>query len=148
MLCCVDAHGPTFLLTFRHDVCVCGESLCVCVIPCYHWRTYLIGVIISCKLKLILQYKYRKFCDIGNTVRYQYLNEGYHLTSGWAELVTCHAIPGPGVLKALKEVSSAGDGCVLVAEMSSEDTLATGEYTNRKFPQNLQRLSLWGTYGI
>ena len=71
----------------------------------------------------------RKFSDIGNTVRCQYQNKAYHLTSGWAELVTCHAISGPGVIKSLKGVASEGSGCVLVAEMSSEGTLASGSYT-------------------
>ena len=48
---------------------------------------------------------------------------------GWANLVTCHALPGPGVLDALKSVAPEGSGCVLVAEMSSKETLATGDYT-------------------
>lgn len=72
---------------------------------------------------------FRKFGDIGNTVRLQYQQERYHLTEGWAELVTCHALPGPGCVEGLRGVSPAGSGCVLVAEMSSEGTLASGDYT-------------------
>lgn len=75
---------------------------------------------------------FRKFGDIGNTIRLQYQQERYHLTSGWAELVTCHALPGPGVVKGLETVAPKGSGCVLVAEMSSEGTLATGDYTRSK----------------
>ena len=40
----------------------------------------------------------RKFDDIGNTVQLQYQQERYQLTSGWAELVTYHALPGPGLV--------------------------------------------------
>ena len=43
----------------------------------------------------------RKFADIGNTCKLQYTN---YLWSNWAQLVTCHAIAGPGTLEALKEV--------------------------------------------
>ena len=74
---------------------------------------------------------FRKFADIGNTVQLQYKQ---HLSSGWAELVTCHALPGPGVLRGLDGASGSGCGCVIVAEMSSEGTLATGEYT-KGWPQ-------------
>ena len=59
----------------------------------------------------------------------QYQQERYQLTSGWAELVTCHALPGPGLVKGLQGVAPGGSGCVLVAEMSSEGTLATEDYT-------------------
>ena len=46
----------------------------------------------------------------------------------WADLVTAHALPGPGVIKALREVVPEGSGCVLVAEMSSEGNLAISDY--------------------
>ncbi|XP_064399706.1 uridine 5'-monophosphate synthase-like [Halichondria panicea] len=71
----------------------------------------------------------RKFADIGNTVQMQYTQEQYCLTSGWAPLVTCHPLPGPGVIDGLMSVAPPGSGCVLVAEMSSSGTLAVGEYT-------------------
>ncbi len=54
------------------------------------------------------------------------------MTTGWAELVTCHALPGPGLIEGLRGVAPAGSGCVLVAEMSSKGTLATGDYTKGK----------------
>ena len=56
----------------------------------------------------------------------QYHAPFYHMSIGWAELVTCHALPGPGVIEGLK---GEGCGCVLVVEMSSEGNLATAEYT-------------------
>lgn len=51
------------------------------------------------------------------------------MTLGWAVLVTVHPLPGVGVLEGVKGVMGEGKGCVLVAEMSSEGNLATGEYT-------------------
>lgn len=72
---------------------------------------------------------HRKFADIGNTVRLQYTQERYCLTSGWAPLVTCHPLPGPGVIDGIIGVAHTGSGCVLVAEMSSSGSLAVGDYT-------------------
>ena len=68
----------------------------------------------------------RKFADIGNTVQLQYKQ---HLSSGWAELVTCHALPGAGVVDGLRHVCPDGCGCVIVAQMSTSGNLVTGEYT-------------------
>lgn len=47
---------------------------------------------------------HRKFADIGKICQKQFNNEHYHLKLGWADLVTVHGLPGPGVLKALREV--------------------------------------------
>ncbi|KAJ0005940.1 hypothetical protein NQD34_015834 [Periophthalmus magnuspinnatus] len=59
----------------------------------------------------------RKFADIGNTVKHQYE-------------VNAHAVPGPGVVKGLNAVGRPlGRGCLLIAQMSSQGSLATGEYT-------------------
>jgi uridine monophosphate synthetase len=70
----------------------------------------------------------RKFGDIGNTVKLQYSSPVLSLPSGWAELVTCHALPGPGVVEGLKEVAVEGSGCVMVVEMSSQGSLTTPDY--------------------
>lgn len=70
----------------------------------------------------------RKFSDIGNTCKLQYNYSHYHMQEEWADLVTAHALPGPGVIKALREVVPEGSGCVLVAEMSSEGNLAISDY--------------------
>ena len=68
----------------------------------------------------------RKFADIGLTVQRQYRNPCHHLVLGWAHLVTVHAIAGPGTIEALKGAAPAGTGCVVVVEMSTKGTLATG----------------------
>ena len=46
--------------------------------------------------------------------------------------MTCHALPGPGVISGLKEAAGPGCGCVLVAEMSTEGNLATEQYSKGK----------------
>ena len=71
----------------------------------------------------------RKFADIGNTVKLQYTSPILQLSSGWAELVTSHALSGPGVIDGLKEVAVEGSGCVVVIEMSTQDSLTTQDYT-------------------
>ncbi len=61
----------------------------------------------------------------------QFNNPSNHFNSGWAQLVTAHAIPGPGIVKALREAAETtpkGMGCILVVEMSSEGNMAVGEY--------------------
>ncbi|KAL0109679.1 hypothetical protein PUN28_014601 [Cardiocondyla obscurior] len=72
----------------------------------------------------------RKFGDIGNTVSLQYTG-GLYKIAEWADLITVHPVSGLSVISALKkslEGISEPRGIFLVAEMSSEGTLTTGDY--------------------
>ncbi|KAJ5939416.1 Orotidine 5'-phosphate decarboxylase [Penicillium verhagenii] len=89
----------------------------------------------------------RKFIDIGNTVQKQY-HGGALKISEWAHIINCAVLPGEGIVQALAETTKAADfphgsdrGLLILAEMTSKGSLATGEYTSasvdyaRKYPE-------------
>lgn len=73
----------------------------------------------------------RKFADIGNTVGLQY-GKGVYRISEWADLVTVHSLPGPGILQGLQSVvrgdSAVERGVFLLAELSSSGNLCSEKY--------------------
>lgn len=72
----------------------------------------------------------KKFADIGKTVEYQYRDGIYHIVE-WADIVTVHAIAGPGTIEALSNVAKGMErAIVLIAEMSSKGTLTKDSYTH------------------
>lgn len=65
-----------------------------------------------------------------NNKRFFFFPGGVYQISSWSHIVNAHAVPGPGVVKGLSAVGKPlGRGCLLVAQMSSQGSLATGDYT-------------------
>lgn len=88
----------------------------------------------------------RKFVDIGNTVQKQYKG-GVLKIHDWAHIVNCTVLPGPGIVQALEQtIQSSGiadRGVLILAEMTSKGSLATGSYTKasidiaRQYPKTI-----------
>lgn len=66
---------------------------------------------------------------------------GVFKIASWADLVNAHVVPGSGVVKGLGEVGlPLHRACLLIAEMSSAGSLATGSYTEAAVSDRGERL--------
>lgn len=78
--------------------------------------------------KNFLIFEDRKFADIGNTVRKQFL-EGIYKIADWADFVTVHALPGEGILTGLFEGTKKNCAAFMLAAMSAKGNLISDTYT-------------------
>lgn len=119
-LSCIDAVGPHVCMIKTHiDILHCFNS-------------DFIKALLNLKRKhnfIILED--RKFADIGHTSVLQYTASIYRIIE-WADLVTVHALPGPGLLQALSDAADCFDlprGALLLAQMSAEGNFFDAAYT-------------------
>ncbi len=73
----------------------------------------------------------RKFADIGKTVQNQF-HGGIYKIASWADTVTVHALPGPGILEGLF-AGTEGKAGFLLAKMSSRGNMFSENYTRQVF---------------
>ncbi|HLW72425.1 MAG TPA: orotidine-5'-phosphate decarboxylase [Candidatus Babeliales bacterium] len=80
----------------------------------------------------------RKFADIGSTALMQY-TKGVFKIAEWADMVTVHSIAGDGTIEALRSTPATKNSAfLLIAQMSSANTLAQDSYTDATVKLALQ----------
>lgn len=80
------------------------------------------------KQENFLLFEDRKFADIGQTTLHQY-TEGIFKIADWADVVTVHALPGPGILQAIEPTCvQRKSGVLLLLQMSSNGNLLSDSY--------------------
>lgn len=104
------------------------------------------GLIALSKKHDFLLFEDRKFIDIGNTVQKQYRGGALRIHE-WAHIVNASVLAGEGIIQALDQTISQAAvpdrGILILAEMTSKGSLATGEYTKasvaiaQKYPDSV-----------
>ncbi|KAK9470994.1 Orotidine 5'-phosphate decarboxylase domain-containing protein [Dipodascopsis tothii] len=110
---------------------VCMFKTHVDVVTDYSYAATVEPLVALAKKHNFLIFEDRKFADIGSTVKAQY-TAGVYKIAQWSDLTNAHSVPGPGVIDGLRAGAATVDadrGLLLLAEMSSKGSLATGEYT-------------------
>ncbi len=78
-----------------------------------------------------LLFEDRKFSDIGNTVKHQFISKHYNIPA-WADLVTVHLTAGASLVDALADTGKLDDTALIaIVGLSSSDTLTDQAYIQR-----------------
>ena len=83
-----------------------------------------------CKENNIFIIEDRKFGDIGNTFKNQFIG-GIFKIRDWANFITFHGIVGQGQIDRFNSIKFKNQFILLVSEMSNEGNLLDVEYTNK-----------------
>lgn len=132
-LCCsADVNTKAELLKLANEV---GPSICML-------KTH-IDTVADFDQDLIIQLKAlakkhnfliledRKFADIGHIAKQQFTSAPLSIAD-WADIVTVHVVAGSSSIDALRSTGKLDNtGLIIVAQMSTEDTLTSREYTKK-----------------
>lgn len=78
-----------------------------------------------------LLFEDRKFSDIGNTVKHQFVSKHYNIPS-WADLVTVHLTAGASLVEAMADSGKLDETALIaIVGLSSSDTLTDLAYIQR-----------------
>lgn len=104
------------------------------------------GLVALSKKHDFLLFEDRKFIDIGNTVQKQYRGGALRIHE-WAHIINASVLAGESIIQALDQtIAEAGvpdRGILILAEMTSKGSLATGDYTKasvgiaQKYPKSV-----------
>ncbi|CAN6674520.1 hypothetical protein TRVA0_055S00716 [Trichomonascus vanleenenianus] len=118
----LDTLGPYIALVKSH----------VDVIDDFTYEGTVVPMLELAKKHNFMIFEDRKFADIGSTVKAQY-GGGIYKIAKWSDITNAHGVPGAGIVTGLeaaaKEATNEPRGLIMLAELSSKGSLATGEYT-------------------
>ncbi|KAK9238217.1 Orotidine 5'-phosphate decarboxylase domain-containing protein [Lipomyces kononenkoae] len=127
---------------------VCVFKTHVDTVEDFTYESVIVPLVELSKRHNFLIFEDRKFADIGSTVRSQYTS-GVFKIAQWAHITNAHALPGPGIIDGLfagtKNINEER-GLLLLAEMSSAGSLATGDYTDKTV--DIARKNTFFTFGF
>uniref|UniRef100_A0A914D0Z9 Uridine 5'-monophosphate synthase n=1 Tax=Acrobeloides nanus TaxID=290746 RepID=A0A914D0Z9_9BILA len=110
---------------------ICALKLHIDIIEDFSWDFITSLQTLAQEHKFVL-FEDRKFADTGKTMELQ-LNKGIYKISSWANMVTVHSVAGDATISTFREVvenqNTAMEGCLLIAELSTEGALTRDFYT-------------------